>query len=63
MFPNISGTGYKSTDFQEYCLTNAGVALVSGTSFGQLGEGYVRFSYASSTENIIEAIRRIKASL
>ena len=62
-FPNISGTGYKSLDLQEACLNKAGVALISGTSFGHLGEGYIRFSYANSTENIIEAIRRIKTCL
>ena len=62
-FPNISGTGYKSLDLQEVCLNKAGVALISGTSFGHLGEGYIRFSYANSTENIIEAIRRIKTCL
>ena len=62
-FPNISGTGYKSLDLQEMCLNKAGVALISGTSFGHLGEGYIRFSYANSTENIIEAIRRIKTCL
>ena len=62
-FPNIRGTGYKSVDLQELCLNKAGVALISGTSFGHLGEGYIRFSYANSTENIIEAIRRIKTCL
>jgi aspartate/methionine/tyrosine aminotransferase len=62
-FPNISGTGYKSLDLQEVCLNKGGVALISGTSFGHLGEGYIRFSYANSTENIIEAIRRIKTCL
>ena len=62
-FPNITGTGYKSLDLQEVCLSKAGVALISGTSFGHLGEGYIRFSYANSTENIIEAIRRIKTCL
>ena len=63
VFPNISGTGYKSLDFQEFCLNKAGVALISGTSFGHLGEGYVRFSYASSTDSIVEAIQRIRACL
>jgi len=62
-FPNITGTGIGSMDMQNKLLTEAGVALISGTSFGQFGEGYVRFSYANSTENIVEAIRRIKACL
>ena len=63
VFPNIQGTGYKSLEFQELCLTEAGVALISGTSFGHLGEGYIRFSYANSIDNITEAIRRIKKLL
>jgi aspartate aminotransferase len=59
-FPNITGTGIKSKQLEELLLEEAGVATVSGTSFGHLGEGYIRFSYASSTENITEALRRVK---
>jgi aspartate aminotransferase len=62
-FPNITGTGISSMDLQNKLLNEAGVALISGTSFGHMGEGYIRFSYANSTENIVEAIRRIKACL
>lgn len=62
-FPNITGTGYGSMELQDRLLSEAGVALISGTSFGQFGEGYIRFSYANSTENIVEAVRRIKACL
>ncbi len=62
-FPNITGTGIASMDLQNKLLNEAGVAIISGTSFGAQGEGYVRFSYANSTENIIEAIRRVKACL
>jgi len=62
-FPNISGTGYGSMELQDKFLNEAGVALISGTSFGHFGEGYIRFSYANSTENILEAIRRIKECL
>ncbi len=62
-FPNITGTGIGSIEMQNKLLNEAGVALISGTSFGHFGEGYVRFSYANSTENIVEAIRRIKACL
>jgi len=62
-FPNITGTGIGSMEMQNKLLNEAGVALISGTSFGHFGEGYVRFSYANSTENIVEAIRRIKACL
>jgi len=59
-FPNISGTGMKSKELEEILLDEVGVATVSGTSFGHLGEGYIRFSYASSTENIEAAMQRIK---
>ena len=62
-FPNISGTGISARELQDRLLNEAGVALIAGTSFGVQGEGYVRFSYANSTENILIAIERIKASL
>jgi aspartate/methionine/tyrosine aminotransferase len=59
-FPNISGTGKSSTEIQNLFLEKAGVATVSGTAFGAWGEGYVRFSYANSLENIQTAINRIR---
>ncbi len=59
-FPNITGTGMKSKQLEELLLEELGVATVAGTSFGHLGEGYIRFSYASSTEDIREALGRIK---
>jgi len=62
-FPNISKTGISARELQDRLLNEAGVALIAGTSFGAQGEGYVRFSYANSTENILTAIERIKASL
>lgn len=62
-FPSISGTGYKSKELADKLLYEAGVACLSGTSFGSYGEGYIRFSYANSVENINEAIKRIKAVL
>ena len=62
-FPNISGTGYKSNELQKKFLEEAGVALISGNSFGHLGEGYLRFSYANSEKNIITAINRIQNCL
>ena len=58
-FPNITGTGYSSRQLQDQLLNEAGVALVSGTSFGDQGEGYIRFSYANSIANIEEATLRI----
>jgi aspartate aminotransferase len=58
-FPNITGTSYRSRQLQDDLLNEVGVALVSGTSFGDQGEGYIRFSYASSIANIEEALERI----
>ena len=62
-FPNIEGTGYDARSLQEKLLTEAGVATIAGTSFGHLGEGYLRFSYAASTEDIRRAMERIRACL
>lgn len=62
-FPNIEGTGMTSREAQNRFLEEAGVATVSGTSFGAWGEGYLRFSYANSAENILEAMRRIRKLL
>ena len=59
-FPNIEGTGLSAREAQDRFLNEAGVATVAGTSFGAWGEGYLRFSYANSAENILEAIRRIR---
>ena len=62
-FPNITGSGLSSRQLEAKLLNEAGVAILSGTSFGAHGEGYLRFSYANSVENIREAMRRIRASL
>jgi aspartate aminotransferase len=62
-FPNISGTGMTSRQAQDLFLNEANVATVSGTSFGAWGEGFVRFSYANSSENIERAIERIRSVL
>lgn len=62
-FPNIEGTGMSAKEAQNRFLDEAGVATIAGTSFGAWGEGYVRFSYANSTENILESIRRIRSIL
>ncbi|MDT8398441.1 MAG: pyridoxal phosphate-dependent aminotransferase [Pseudomonadales bacterium] len=62
-FPNITGTGMRSKQVEELLLDEVGVATVAGTSFGHLGEGYVRFSYASSTDNIRDALARVKACM
>ncbi|MCW9040718.1 MAG: aminotransferase class I/II-fold pyridoxal phosphate-dependent enzyme, partial [Rhodospirillales bacterium] len=62
-FPNIAGTGIGSKALQDRLLNEAGIATVSGTSFGRFGEGYIRFSYANSVENIREAMARIRKIL
>jgi aspartate/methionine/tyrosine aminotransferase len=59
-FPNVTGTKMSSKDLADFLLTEAGVACLSGTAFGQHGDGFLRFSYANSLENIMEAIERIK---
>ncbi len=61
-FPNITGTGYSSRELASRSLEEAGVAVVAGTSFGELGEGYLRVSYANSIENIeygLASLRRL----
>lgn len=62
-FPNITKTGYNSRELNDHLLYKANVAALSGTAFGEYGEGYLRFSYANSRENILEAIKRIKSVL
>src|SRR5438270_7759797 len=59
VFPNITGMGWKSKKLADALLEEAGVACLPGTSFGELGEGYIRFSVASSIENINKALERI----
>jgi aspartate/methionine/tyrosine aminotransferase len=63
VFPNITGTGKKSQELAEYLLNEAGVACLSGTAFGAYGEGYLRFSYANSVENITTALERIRKAV
>jgi aspartate/methionine/tyrosine aminotransferase len=62
-FPNITGTGMSSRELQNHLLLEGGVATVAGTAFGALGEGYVRFSYAASLDNIREGIKRVRECL
>ena len=58
-FPNITRTGWKSKALAEALLDQAGVACLSGPSFGEFGEGYLRFSVANSMENLTKALERI----
>jgi aspartate/methionine/tyrosine aminotransferase len=58
-FPNIKNTGWKAKELAAALLDEAGVAIIGGPDFGILGEGYVRLSYANSTENILKALGRM----
>jgi aspartate/methionine/tyrosine aminotransferase len=59
VFPNISELGMTAKRAEERLLNEAGVAALAGTSFGQMGEGHLRFSYANSIENIHHALDQI----
>src|SRR5438046_1666293 len=61
VFPNIRATGWLSKKLADAVLDDAGVAALSGTAFGELGEGYLRFSVANSIENIEKALDRVAA--
>jgi aspartate aminotransferase len=61
VFPNITKTGWKSKKLADAMLDEAGVACLSGTAFGDFGEGYLRFSVANSLENLNDALSRVDA--
>lgn len=61
VFANITGTGWESKRLADALLEEAGVAALAGTSFGQNGEGFLRFSVANSMENLLEAINRVES--
>ena len=61
VFPNITKTGWPSKKLADALLDDTGVAALSGTAFGNFGEGYLRFSVANSIENIEKALDRIDA--
>ncbi len=62
-FPNIQGTGWKSKELADGLLQKAGVACLSGTAFGEYGDGYLRFSIANSYEKLMDAVERIRKFL
>ncbi|HXF69182.1 MAG TPA: pyridoxal phosphate-dependent aminotransferase [Thermoflexus sp.] len=62
-FPNIEGTGLSSRELAAYLLEEAGVAVLSGTAFGEYGEGFLRLSFANSVENIQKALERIEKAI
>jgi aspartate/methionine/tyrosine aminotransferase len=59
-FPNVEQTGVGSKELADFLLEEAGVACLNGGAFGDYGEGYIRFSYANSLENLMEAVGRIE---
>lgn len=63
VFPNVSAFGLKAKELQDRMLHEAGVACLAGTAFGAHGEGHLRFSYATSMENIEEGVRRVRGLL
>ncbi len=62
-FPNVKGVGWETKKLADYILNEAGVACLSGTAFGRYGDGYLRFSYANSLENINKALKRVKVAV
>lgn len=63
VFPNVQKLPLSSDALADYLMQEAGVALLSGTAFGQGGEGYLRLSYANSLENINEALARMQTAI
>ncbi len=59
-FPNVAATGIPSATLADVLLEEAGVSCLNGGAFGHFGEGYIRFSYANSLENLLEAVARIE---
>jgi aspartate/methionine/tyrosine aminotransferase len=60
-FANVKATGRSSKEIADRLLNEAGVACLNGASFGAFGEGYLRFSYANSFENLMRAVEKIRA--
>ena len=63
VFPNIRGTGIDSRSCESFMMNEAGVACLSGSAFGQYGEGYLRLSYANSVENLTQALENMRTAL
>jgi aspartate aminotransferase len=63
VFPNIRGTGMDSRSCESFMMNEAGVACLSGSAFGQYGEGYLRLSYANSVENLTQALENMRTAL
>ena len=63
VFPDISGTGLTGPEAETRLLNEAGVSVLSGTAFGQVGANHLRISYANSRENITTALERMRSVL
>ncbi|KPL19947.1 MAG: aspartate aminotransferase [candidate division Zixibacteria bacterium SM23_81] len=63
VFPNVKEIGWNCGKLADYFLEKAGVAVLSGLSFGQFGDGYLRLSYANSVENIQKSLERIRDAI
>jgi aspartate/methionine/tyrosine aminotransferase len=63
VFPNVASFGLSSKEMENYLMDEAGVAVLSGRSFGEFGEGFLRLSYANSIPNIEKALKNIKAAV
>jgi len=63
VFPNVKKIKMSTQELEHYLLNEAGVAILSGTAFGKYGDGYLRFSYANSIENIGKALEKMKDAL
>jgi len=63
VFPNIKHFGRSADDLANYLLQEAGVCVLPGTSFGKMGEGYLRLCYANSIEAIEKALEKMKNAL
>jgi aspartate/methionine/tyrosine aminotransferase len=61
VFPDCSATGLDGAELADRLLHDAGVCVLSGTAFGQVGRSHIRISYANSRENLAEALRRIRS--
>ena len=59
-FPDISGTGLGGAELADRLLNEGGVSALAGTAFGRVGRNHLRFSYATSRENIVEAVKRMR---
>ena len=63
VFPNIAGTGLSGAELAERLLHEAGVCVLPGSAFGGFGDDHIRISYANSQANLLEALRRIRATV